>query len=415
MNRRAIITLSLAHTVTDMSQGALPAMLPFLMVERHLDYAAAAGLVFASTAVSPVIQPIFGQMADRWSLPWMMPLGLFVAALGIALAGVAPGYGWALVAVIFSGIGVAAFHPAAARSVNHAAGERRATSMGLFSFGGNAGFAIGPLLTTAVLLTTGLNGALLLVIPAALMAALLTSQLPRLSAIERSAKGRSLKTAAGVVKDEWGLFSRLTAAIVIRSIIFYGLNTFLPLYWVNVMRQDKAAGGIALAIMLWAGALGTLALGWLADRYGRRTMALTMLVALTPLLAIFVMLNNVLLATLLLVPLGFTLIGPTSVLAVMGQDYLPNHIGMASGVTLGLAMSVGGLAAPILGVVGDNYGLHTVLLALAFMPLPVIALVLTLPSKVRRDEDEKVAEAGAADMAQPDVAVALADAQATGN
>lgn len=397
MNRRAIITLGIAHTFTDMNQGALPAMLPFLMVERHLSYAAAAGLVFAANAISSVVQPAFGQIADRWSALWLVPLGLFTAGLGIALAGAAPTYLLSLLAVILSGIGVAAFHPAAARIVNYAAGEKRATGMSMFTFGGNAGFAIGPLLASGLLLAFGLNGSLLLIIPAAVMAVVLASQLPHLAAFERSYA--AVKAEGG--RDQWGPFAQLTTAVVSRSIIFYALNTFLPLYWVVVLGQSKAAGGTALTILLTAGALGTLAVGWLADRYGRRPVVLILTLALTPLLLALTALSNVLLATLLLVPLGFALIASASVMVVMGQEYLPNHIGTASGVTLGLAMSIGGITAPVLGWVADSHGLQTAWIAVAFIPLLVAVLVYTLPRANRKAQPLAAREDIVADMAEP--------------
>ena len=59
----------------------------------------------------------------------------------------------------------------------------------------------------------------------------------------------------------------------------------------------------------------------------------------------------------LLVPLAVFIFLPTSVLVVLGQEYLPNRVGMASGVTLGLAVSVGGMCAPLLGRLGDRYGM----------------------------------------------------------
>src|SRR5437763_636360 len=57
--------------------------------------------------------------------------------------------------------------------------------------------------------------------------------------------------------DAWGLFTRLTVIVMCRSIIFYGLNTFLPLYWVIVLPQSNAAGGVALTVLLGAGVIGT--------------------------------------------------------------------------------------------------------------------------------------------------------------
>ena len=63
----------------------------------------------------------------------------------------------------------------------------------------------------------------------------------------------------------------------------------------------------------------------------------------------------------------------------MGQEYLPNRVGTASGVTLGLAVTAGGVAAPILGAVADRWGIGAPLLVVSALPLLAVALALTLP------------------------------------
>ena len=66
---------------------------------------------------------------------------------------------------------------------------------------------------------------------------------------------------------------------------------------------------------------------------------------------------------------------PFSVQVTLGQDYLPARIGTASGVTLGLAVSVGGLFAPLLGLLADATSLQLSLGLLLI--LPIIALVIS--------------------------------------
>ena len=75
VDRRAMATLSAGHLFTDISQGSVPALLPVLISRDHLSYAPAAALVLAATISSSVIQPLFGHLSDRRSLPWLMPLG----------------------------------------------------------------------------------------------------------------------------------------------------------------------------------------------------------------------------------------------------------------------------------------------------------------------------------------------------
>src|SRR5579875_2768992 len=86
VDRRAMVTLSLGHLFTDVAQGSVPALLPFLISRDHLSYAAASALVLAATISSSVVQPAFGHISDRYSLPWLMPVGPALGGLGVALA-----------------------------------------------------------------------------------------------------------------------------------------------------------------------------------------------------------------------------------------------------------------------------------------------------------------------------------------
>lgn len=172
MNRRGVALVSSAHVADDFYQGVVPALLPFFVAERHYSYAAVAGLTLAATVLGSVAQPAFGWWTDRRSRRWMIPAGMLIAALGVALAGLWSSYAltWALVAL--SGLGIAAFHPEAARAARQAAGNSN-RAMSVFALGGNAGFALGSLAATPVLLVIGLRGTWLLVLPAVAMAVVL--------------------------------------------------------------------------------------------------------------------------------------------------------------------------------------------------------------------------------------------------
>ncbi len=387
MKYRHVGLLSAGHLVTDINQGAVPALLPFLIAEHRLSYTAAAGIVFAANIASTVVQPLFGHAADRFSKPWLMPVGLFLAGLGLSLTGVVSSYRLIILTAILSGIGIAAYHPEGARLVNFAAGEKKATAMSLFGVGGTLGFAIGPLLTTTVVLYWGLKGTLALVLPVTVMAIVMATQLSGLSALERGQRHRDAVSGAKIPRDAWGPFSRLTLTVIGRSILFYGLNTFIPLYWIGVLQQSKVAGGTALTVMSAAGVVGNLVGGKLADRFGHIKVMLIGFALLVPLLPALIWVTRASIAMLLLAPIGLALSATYSPTIVMGQRYLPNHIGLSSGVTLGIAVAIGGVAAPFLGRVADQYGIWSALAAIAFLPVMTAALALSLP-------DSKTKEAG---------------------
>ena len=85
-------------------------------------------------------------------------------------------------------------------------------------------------------------------------------------------------------------------------------------------------------------------------------------------------------ATLLLIPIGLLLYGTYSPAIVLGQNYLPNRVGLSSGVTLEVAVAIGGGATPIIGKMADLYGIWFSLASIAFLPILFSAIVLSLPN-----------------------------------
>ena len=375
---KSVALLSLAHLSDDLNQGVVPAMLPFFMTANHLTYAAAAGLILAQTLSSSVVQPIFGLLADRRPSPWFIPMGLSLAGIGVALAGIAPNYVLIFAAIALSGFGISAFHPEAARRVRYLSGSRQATTMSLFTVGGMAGFALGPLLITPIIIAFGVHGAIVLALPVLLMSVALARQLPRLAAAHAS---MSIGTSGHVLIDgaeQWNDFILLTVVVVLRSMAFFGLNTFIPLYWTRVLGGTRSGGGLALTTLLAAVTVGTLLGGRLADRYGRKIVIVVSMALLTPLLFGFLALHGLAAAGVMLVPVGIALAASTSVVVVMAQEYLPNRVGLAAGVTLGLSMTIGGLMMPLFGAVADHFGLTATMLLITLVPVLGCAISLAL-------------------------------------
>src|SRR5918996_1119300 len=150
--------LAAGHLGTDFANGALPALLPFLTEEFSLSYTLAAALMLASAASASLVQPLFGLWSDRRGAIWLLPCGVAVAGVGIALAAAASSYWLVLVFVVISGLGVAAYHPEGSKFAAYTSGRKRASGMSAFSIGGNLGYALGPTATTPLVLALGLTG-----------------------------------------------------------------------------------------------------------------------------------------------------------------------------------------------------------------------------------------------------------------
>lgn len=367
-------TLSAGHGAVDFASGAVPALLPFLAERFSLGYAATAGVMLAATLSSSVVQPVFGLLSDRRGAMWLLPVGVLVAGTGVGLAGIAPSYWLVLVAVAIGGAGIAAYHPEGAKFASFASGRRRARGMSYFNVGGNTGYALGPIVITPLVLGLGLVGTLVAALPVLVVGVLVLAALPALRTLTPEARGMPPTTE----RDRPRAMALLVGVILMRSLTWFGLITFVPL-WIVSLGGTKAEGNRLLSLMLVAGVVGALALGPIADRVGLRRTLLGSTVVLAPLVLVFVYVGGVV-GALALMLVGACIVGTFGVVMVLSQSYLPQHVALASGLNVGLAVGLGGVAALALGFVADAVDLETALTLCAVSPVVATALILLLPA-----------------------------------
>ena len=105
MNWKALAILSTAHLMTDVNQGALPALLPYFKEALNLSYTTAGVILLFSNVTSSVIQPAFGYLSDRRPIGWLLPIAPVIACAGMAVTGFMPSYSLLLLCVVFSARG----------------------------------------------------------------------------------------------------------------------------------------------------------------------------------------------------------------------------------------------------------------------------------------------------------------------
>ncbi|HEX6210313.1 MAG TPA: MFS transporter [Methylomirabilota bacterium] len=368
--------LALGHFVIDVTQGSLPAVLPFIKQLHALSYAQVAMIVLAGNLTSSIIQPLFGYLSDQIARRWILPASVFVTGASVALLGLAPGYGGVLALVAVMGLGVAAWHPEGYKTATVVAGDRKATALSWFSLGGNLGIAVGPPLMTFLIVGFGAQGTLGMVVPSLLVGTLLLAALPMLTrevtaprAVRARAEGANMP----------GAMALLILVVSVRSWASFGFTTFVPFYYVDTLQADPRVVGVLLFVFLGSGALGTVIAGPIADRVGARPFMTWVLLAALP-FGILFMLTSGPVAFVMLGIFGGVLTSSFSVSIVLGQAYLPRNAGMASGLIVGFAIGLGGAGVTALGWVADRWGVPAALWISALTPLAAFALTRLLPA-----------------------------------
>ncbi len=368
--------MMIAHLCDDLNQGALVAVIPFLVLHNGYSYAEVTALLLASNAASAVIQPLFGWLGDKKPRPWLMALGIFLAGIGMAGVGVLPNYPLIMASAMLSGIGVAMFHPEGGRLGNLTAGEQKGKGMSIFAVGGKLGFTFGPLVATAAISLWGLPGTLIFIIPSTLCAVVLLSQNKALLGFSNPDKGSS---ADNLYKDNWVGFGFVMGAISCRSIMYYAYLSFIPLFLVYNLGQEEAFASSVISLFALVCAVGTIASGWAGQALGAKKLIIVSYACVAVEVIIFAFNGSLIIALILIALLALTcdISYPSAV--AMGQSFVPHHLGMASGLSFGVMVCIGGLMTPVFGLIGDYFGLQVVMLCVTAIAILGIAITLFIP------------------------------------
>ena len=387
---KTLLLIAFSHTVTDLSVGALPILLPFFKSAFALTYTQVGFIVLIQNLTSSVIQPIFGYFSDRLALSWLVPAGLLLAGVGTAVTGLAPSYLALLAIVTITGLGIATFHPQAAKSVYAVSNlHSRGRSMAIYSLGGNLGQACGSVFMMALLALPGaISNTLYFCFPAILLATLLWRNLHQMSRqpIAGLVTERKISVTAPI---PYTMVIILMIYIFLRTSIAAGLVNYIPLYFVDYLGGDHVYAGYLITGYLLSGVAGTYIGGSLGDRFGRKTVILASMVLTLPLLALFKYATGFWTFPLL-VAIGFTYIASFSSTIVLAQEMMPGYEALAASLTLGFSIGLGGIAVVLLGYVADNFGIASVFTVITVIPTLAFCCAFFLPGQLFQPDNVAV-------------------------
>lgn len=383
-----IYLFTLGHFSVDWAQGAIPALLPYFISACQLSYQDAGTLAFANILLSSVAQPVFGYYADKVSKPWFAPLGIIITGISLSAMAFTTSFTLLFILSMMAGLGSAIYHPEAAHMINDIAGENKGKAMGTFSLGGNGGFAVGPMFAGFCAYMTDVRLLALFGVFNAIVAIILHHFLPGILSDIAGMKRKAAAAGVENTRNDWKSFGKLTVLIFARSIGFTVCNTFLPIFWIQVLHADASEGSFILTILFSLGCVITYFGGLLADRIGCVRMLRIAFISMIP--AMFLLINNTntFFAMILLLPAAFALFAPFSASVVLGQNYLGKNVAFASGITLGLSTTFGGLVTPVIGRAADTFGLVPALQIL--WVVAILGAIFSFTLKSDRKETKEI-------------------------
>jgi FSR family fosmidomycin resistance protein-like MFS transporter len=374
VDKGRVFSLSLAHLFNDWYMNYIQTLLPFI-VAAGLGVSKGAFLVSAFTITSSLLQPVSGYLVDQKDQRWLVYVGTLWMAVLLSLVGTLKNYPLLVLTVTLAGLGTAAFHPQASAMVSALSGDRKGLFQALFVAAGNVGWALTPLMVVPFVSTYGLQLTPVFVLPGLLVAALLWFTAPRVPGGPKAAP----PPLWSVLRSSWAELTKVVLVVACRSLAYFGLVAFLPLY-LQHENISLLAGSHLLFLMLFSGAVGGLAGGYLSDLFGRKAVIVGSLVATSPLFYLFLGTSGPF-SYLLLALAGACLLASFSVTIVVAQEVISKNAAMAAGLMLGFGTGIGGLGVGLVGLLAEHMGIAYAVHLLIWLPLLAGLLGLGLKGK----------------------------------
>ena len=369
-----LLILSTSHLLNDLMQSLIPASYPLLKEKYALSFVQI-GLISLTFQISgALLQPVVGLITDRKAAPYSPVIGMVFTFSGLISLAFAQNYQIILISVVLIGIGSSIFHPEATRMARYAAGNRQGFAQGIFQVGGQTGGALGPIFAAIILVPWGLSSLSIFATFALLAMILLVwiGSKQREISIEFSKNQKDKKN-----KNELKILSPFTIFFSLSILIFLvftknfyteSFRSFYTFYLIEHFGLSIQASQLMLFIFLFSAALGVLIGGIIGDKIGRYWIIVISILGPLPLTLILPH-ADLFWTGILTILINLIMASAFASILIYSIDLLPNRIGFIGGLFYGLNFGLGGIAAGLLGLLTEEYGIETTYLICSFMPL----------------------------------------------
>ncbi len=375
LKSRSLLTACIGHLSVDVFSGMQPLVLLLQKDLLGLSYAQVGLVSMTFSLASSVTQPFFGLLGDRWGHTRLMVIGAAIMGPSVGLMLVAHRFDFLLALALLSGLASGSFHPQGAVVAAQTSAERRGSAVSIFMFGGNLGYAFGPLVASFVLAFGGSYLPAILGLLGVALAGMVyrlvrsTSQIP---GVRRQTANPAARSAA------LSLVITVILVVFLRSWVQSAVSTYVPQF-INAQGGSAAFAGNVLFAILLPLAIGGLIGGTLSDRIGRRRVLIVSTALIGP--ALWALLHADGLLVFLIGPvLGVAIGASIPVSIVMTQELVPRGLGLMSGIAMGLSFVSGAIGVWGTGLMADQLGLLESLTINSLLPLGAAILAFMLPA-----------------------------------
>lgn len=381
-SKRRVLAISAVHFVHDCYTGFLAPALPLLIEKLGMSYGMT-GLLAVIQRIPSLFNPLIGIIAERPVMRYMVIFSPALTAVFMSLIGLAPGYTFLAVLLFFSGISSTLWHIPTPVIVKQLSGSRTGKGMSYYMAGGELARTAGPMIILGVISWWGLEGTWKMM-PFGFVASAILWYNFRNANFTPATSSRVHQEGS-----YWKIFLRFSAAFALtggftlfqagmKSSVTYFLPTFLTSTG-NSLHYSE----LALTVIQLAGAAGALFAGTISDKIGRFRTLLIISLATPMLTLLFLNLEGFWIFPVLL-PLGFFLFAPTSVMLATVQELNTEKKAFVNSIYMTLNFFVSVMVYPIVGAAIDRVGFLPTFRFIAFLGFGAVIVVMMTRKGLKR-------------------------------
>ena len=389
-----LFTMGTCHLLNDMIQSVIPALYPLLKDTFGFTFAQIGVITLVFQLTSSIFQPFIGLYADRHPQPYSLSLGMCFTLVGLLSLAFATNFLLILLSVALIGCGSSVFHPEASRVAQLASGGRKSLAQSIFQVGGNGGSAIGPLLAALIVIPFGQHAVGWFALAALLASFLLARVGCWYSLLLREVKSNRRRATAVAASPLPRRVVRISLAILVLMIFskyFFNacMTSYFTFYLIDKFGLTVQQSQYCLFAYLAAFAIGTLAGGFLGDRYGRKYVILFSILGAAPFTLAMPYLNLAGTLTMAVIT-GMVIASAFSAIVVYATDLMPDKVGMIAGIFFGLMFGLGGIGSAFFGWLADVTSIEFIFHVSTWLPL--LGVVAVFLPDVRPGEGGRMIE-----------------------
>lgn len=372
-----VISISFGHFIHDTYSSFLAPILPLIIDKLGISYAIA-GILSAIQKAPAMLNPFIGIIADKVSLRYFIIFAPALTSISMSLLGTAPNLTSLIILLLITGTSSTIFHVPSPVMIKEVAGEKTGLGMSFYMLGGEFARTVGPLLILGGVSLWGLEGSYKL-IPLGIIAS--TWLFFRIRKIKISDKFKSTEKREKpyhTLKKLLPLFAFIGGYSLFVSVMKSALTLFLPAY-IKSKSGSLWLGGIALSILQFAGAIGTLLSGHFSDRLGRRNILKIISFSMPVLMLIFTYSHGIYIIPVLLL-LGLFSFASNPVILAFVQDTDSDNPAFLNSIYMTMSFFISSLITLGIGLLADRFDLLITFKICAIAGFGLIPFALFMPN-----------------------------------